>query len=601
MLYDGSVIAKETNVISIADSEETLMLEEENFGKRVVPQQELSDKNAFWLQTSHPNTDQSASSRVKIEVPQELPKPTKPKQHFNGLCNQSGGVSDTCPDIYKPSKKLVAVRPINKKKTVRFTEPIISSSTSQKQLGSSQIKTKQTTNNYVSTSIKVSRSTKSSKSKSTDNTKNDSILQISSNTQKKNKVEDHSRIVKSCLNKPNYVVEASTNANVHHSKLNTTSELMCVKCNSSMFDARYELWILEFVSDTNASSKSKSVKKAKKKEEWKPTGKVCSKHMTRDRSQLPNFVHKFLGTVKFDNDQITKIMRKKYILVIVDDYSQFTWIKFLASHDEALDFIIKFLKMIQVRLNAPVRNIHTNNGTEFVNETLRSYYKSVGIYHETSVARCPQQNGVVERQNCTLIEAARTMLIYAKALLFLWAKVVATACYTQNRSIIRRRHGKTLYELLHDIKPDLAYLHVFGALCYPNNDSEDLGKFQAKADIGIFIKYVPKKKAYLLVAAAPRAVDLADSPVSTSIDQDASSISIPSTQDQDHSLIISQGFKESPKTPHFHDDPLYESLHEDSTSHGSSCNMKPIHTPFESLGGWTKDHPITNVIGDQKV
>nr|GFC62939.1 retrovirus-related Pol polyprotein from transposon TNT 1-94 [Tanacetum cinerariifolium] len=72
----------------------------------------------------------------------------------------------------------------------------------------------------------------------------------------------------------------------------------------------------------------------------------------------------------------------------------------------------------------------------------------------------------------------------------------ATTCYTQNQSIIRRRHRKTPYELLHDRKLDLSYLYVFGALCYPNNDSEDLGKLQAKANIGIFIGYAPKKKAY---------------------------------------------------------------------------------------------------------
>ncbi|GJR35406.1 putative ribonuclease H-like domain-containing protein [Tanacetum coccineum] len=128
--------------------------------------------------------------------------------------------------------------------------------------------------------------------------------------------------------------------------------------------------------------------------------------------------------------------------------------------------------------------------------TLREYYEKVGISHETSVARSPQQNGVVERRNRTLIEAARTMLIYAKAPLFLWAEAVATACYTQNRSMIRRRHGKTPYELLHDKPPDLSYLHVFGALCYPTNDSENLGKLQPKADIGIFIGYAPTKKAF---------------------------------------------------------------------------------------------------------
>ncbi|GJW07041.1 retrovirus-related pol polyprotein from transposon TNT 1-94 [Tanacetum coccineum] len=276
----------------------------------------------------------------------------------------------------------------------------------------------------------------------------------------------------------------------------------------------------------------------------------CSKHMTGDRSQLTIFVYKFLGTVKFGNDQLAKIMRKhtcfvrnlegvdlllrsrgtnlyslsigdmmasspiclwskaintkswlwhrrlshlnfgainhlsrhdtnqeklyllhmdlcgpmrvasvngkKYILVIMDDYSRFTWVKFLASKDEAPDFIIKFLKMIQ-------------------------------------------------------------------------AKEIATACYTQNRSIIRRRHGKTPYELLHDRKPDLSYLHVFGALCYPNNDSENLGKLQAKADIGIFIGYVPKKKAYPSVASlvpveeAPALVKLTGLPSSTTVDQDAPS------------------------------------------------------------------------------
>ncbi|GJU65872.1 putative ribonuclease H-like domain-containing protein [Tanacetum coccineum] len=128
--------------------------------------------------------------------------------------------------------------------------------------------------------------------------------------------------------------------------------------------------------------------------------------------------------------------------------------------------------------------------------TLREYYEKVGISHETSVARSPQQNGVVERRNRTLIEAARTMLIYAKAPLFLWAEAVATACYTQNRSMIRRRHGKTPYELLHNKPPDLSYLHVFGALCYPTNDSENLGKLQPKADIGIFIGYAPTKKAF---------------------------------------------------------------------------------------------------------
>ncbi|GJZ72601.1 retrovirus-related pol polyprotein from transposon TNT 1-94 [Tanacetum coccineum] len=145
---------------------------------------------------------------------------------------------------------------------------------------------------------------------------------------------------------------------------------------------------------------------------------------------------------------------KKYILVIVDDYSRFTWVKFL----------------------------RTDNGTEFVNQTLREYYEKVGISHEHLMLalNCKMCRA---KTNHKPIQAARTMLIYAKAPLFLWAEVVATACYTQNRSIIRLHHGKTPYELLHDKLPDLSFFHVFGALCYPTNDSENLGKLQPKADI----------------------------------------------------------------------------------------------------------------------
>ncbi|GJY14314.1 retrovirus-related pol polyprotein from transposon TNT 1-94 [Tanacetum coccineum] len=171
---------------------------------------------------------------------------------------------------------------------------------------------------------------------------------------------------------------------------------------------------------------------------------------------------------------VSQVLMGKSTSVIVDDCSRFTWVKLLRSKDEAPDFIIKFLKMIQVRLKVHVQRIRTDNGTEFVNQTLRVYYQKICISHETSVARSPQQNGVVKRRNRTLIEVSYTMLIYSKAPLFLWAEAVATACYTQNRSIIRLRYDETPYELLHDKPPDLSFFHVFGALCYPTNDSENL-------------------------------------------------------------------------------------------------------------------------------
>ncbi|GJZ75564.1 retrovirus-related pol polyprotein from transposon TNT 1-94, partial [Tanacetum coccineum] len=185
--------------------------------------------------------------------------------------------------------------------------------------------------------------------------------------------------------------------------------------------------------------------------------------------------------------RVQSIKGKKYILVIVDDYSRFTWVKFLRSKDETPEFVTNFLKQIQVGLNKTVRFIRTDNGTEFVNQVMSEYYEGVGIFHQKSVPRTPQQNGVVERRNRTLVEAARTMMIFSKAPMFLWAEAVATACYTQNRSLIHTRHNKTPYELVHDKKPDLTFFRVFGALCYPTNDSENLGKFQAKA---------PSRKGY---------------------------------------------------------------------------------------------------------
>nr|GEY72543.1 hypothetical protein [Tanacetum cinerariifolium] len=111
--------------------------------------------------------------------------------------------------------------------------------------------------------------------------------------------------------------------------------------------------------------------------------------------------HRRLSHLNFES-----VNGKKYILVIVDDYSRFTWVKCLRSKDEAPDFIIKFLKMIQVRLKVLVRCIQTDNGTEFVNQTLREYYEQVGISHETSVARSPQQNGVVERSPAVIAPIA---------------------------------------------------------------------------------------------------------------------------------------------------------------------------------------------------
>nr|GEV80619.1 hypothetical protein [Tanacetum cinerariifolium] len=328
-----------------------------------------------------------------------------------------------------------------------------------------------------------------------------------------------------------------------------------------------------------------------------------------------NFISKFLGTVIFRNDQIAKIM----------DYGDYQAKARKSSHQpKAEDTNQEKLYLLHMDLCGRMR-VESINGKKYI-LTLCEFYENVGISHQTSVAHTPRQNDIVERPNRTLVESARTM------------------------------------------KPDLLFLRVFFSFCYPTNDSEDLGKLNAKADIGIFVGYAPAKKAFriynrrthkimetihvtfdelttmaseqlssgpglqsikpatsssvlipnlvpqqpfnpptkndwdhlfqpmfdeyfnpsssaiflVLVTAAPRAVDIASLPSSTTIDQDAPS---------------SKGVKEPIPTDPF-DDPCHEPLHVISTSQESSSNGQSSQSPLEMIGKWTKHHPLANVISN---
>ncbi|GKC38201.1 retrovirus-related pol polyprotein from transposon TNT 1-94, partial [Tanacetum coccineum] len=304
---------------------------------------------------------------------------------------------------------------------------------------------------------------------------------------------------------------------------------------------------------------------------------------------------------------------KRYILVIVDDYSRFTWVRFLRTKDEAPEAIIKASK-IQVHLNATVCNVRTDNGTEFVNQTLREFYENVGISHQTSVTRTPQQNGVFKRRNRTLVKAARTILILSKAPLFLWA-AINTACYTQNYSLIRRRYNITPYELLQDKKPDLSFFYVFGALCYPTNDNDDLGKLDAKVDIVIFVGYAPAKKAFRIYNKRTQKLIKTihvtfDELTAMASEQFSSGPGLHSmTPATSSSGLVPNTVSQQPCIPPNRDDwdhlfqPMFDEYFTppsiiDAPSTRSSSNVRQSHTPFEHLGKWTKNHPIANVISD---
>nr|GEW25202.1 hypothetical protein [Tanacetum cinerariifolium] len=193
---------------------------------------------------------------------------------------------------------------------------------------------------------------------------------------------------------------------------------------------------------------------------------------------------------------VASINGKKYVLVIVDDYSRYTWTHFLRSNDETPEVLIYFLRLVQRGLHAQVRIVRTDKGTKFLNKTLHAYFASEGILHQTFVALTPKQNGIIERQNRTLIEAARTMLSAAKVPLFFWAKAIATTCFTQNRSLVIPRHEKTHYHIINDRKPSVKFFHIFCSLCSIVGDGENLNKIKEKGDACIFIGYSTQSRAY---------------------------------------------------------------------------------------------------------
>nr|GFA14852.1 hypothetical protein [Tanacetum cinerariifolium] len=223
--------------------------------------------------------------------------------------------------------------------------------------------------------------------------------------------------------------------------------------------------------------------------------------------------------------------------------------------------IKKFIAQAQLNYKAKIYKIRTNNGTEFKNTNLKAYYEKLGIMRQFSTACTPQQNGVVERRNRTLVEAARTMLIFSRLPKFLLAEAVATACFTQNRSPIHTRFNNTPYELLRSQKLNVEYFHVFGSLCYPTNDRDDLGKVKPKADIRVFIE--PELQRF------------------NNINSSAKTMNTPSKEDLDNLCgpMLEEYFrKKSSDTPiNFTAQPTQ--LHEDSPS-TSSINIEEHEAPL---------------------
>nr|GEY68741.1 integrase, catalytic region, zinc finger, CCHC-type, peptidase aspartic, catalytic [Tanacetum cinerariifolium] len=492
-LYDGIIMSDKHVAMTVNDDDETLILEEnsrskmsekakdqeiidknishkpidyaklnrlsEDFRKRFTLQKEKDDEQAFWLRSSNPTIEQV---KAKQPLDNALDFACKHAQLIQELLVY---VQDTCPNAIKPSAKKVVVTPKNKVKKVRVAEPL-TSACNIKQIVHWYLDSgclKHMTGNHSQLINFIS------KFFGTVRFENGHITRIVG-------YGDY-QLGNVTISRVYYVEGLGHNLFSACQFCNADLEVTFQK-NTSFIRNLEGVDLISRSRDTNlyAISLDDMLKtspiclllKASKTKSWLWHRRLS--HLNFGKSKKSSHQPKAEDTNKeklylFHMDlcglvRVTSKYKKKYILVIVDDYSRLTWVRFSRSKYEAPEATIKCIKNIQVCLNATVRNVQTSNGTEFVNQTLREFYENVGIPHQTS------------------------------------AEAINTACYTQNRSIIHHRYNKNPYELIHDKKPDVSFFHVFGALCYPTNDNEYLGKLDTKDDIGIFVGYVPAKKAF---------------------------------------------------------------------------------------------------------
>jgi transposase InsO family protein len=198
----------------------------------------------------------------------------------------------------------------------------------------------------------------------------------------------------------------------------------------------------------------------------------------------------------------------KYCLVIVDDYSRFTWVFFLQKNSQIQGTLKRFLRRAQNEFVSRIKNIRSDNGTESKNSQIEGFLEEEDIKHEFSSHYTPQQNGVVERKNRTLLDMARTMLDEYKTPDQFWTEAINTVCYSINRLYLHRILKKTSYELLTGKKPNVSYFRVFGSKCFILIKRGRNSKFAPKAVEGLLLGYDSNTRAYIVFNKSTRLVEV---------------------------------------------------------------------------------------------
>nr|GEV19483.1 hypothetical protein [Tanacetum cinerariifolium] len=279
--------------------------------------------------------------------------------------------------------------------------------------------------------------------------------------------------------------------------------------------------------------------------------------------------------------------------------------------------------------------VQTDNGTEFKNKTLAKFFDEVGITQQFSATRTPQQNGVVERRNRTLVEAARIILTFTNLPSFLWAEAIAIACFTQNHSIIYKSFDKIPYELINKRKPNIKFFHVFRCRCYLLNDYEDDGKLKTKGDIGVLepglsnlnetgkspnpsvsqvLETSKKDLEDLFQKFYDEYFDASKIMKSSTTNVETSNVEVPSNEEEvfhekvevpssnTQSVLNNMvpNADEASTSHNVFNECLEDAYFDASTSFHDPSNVHTFYQPYPHEKKWIKDHPLHNIIGDLK-
>ncbi|WVZ81143.1 hypothetical protein U9M48_028558 [Paspalum notatum var. saurae] len=194
--------------------------------------------------------------------------------------------------------------------------------------------------------------------------------------------------------------------------------------------------------------------------------------------------------------RVASVSGKWYVLVVVDDFSWFSWVFFMEFKDEAFGFVRDLVLRLRNESHKPMRAIRSDNGREYRNSRFENFCRDLGLEHQFSSPYTPPQNGVVERKNRTLVEMARTMLDEHRSPRRFWAEAVNTACYIANRIFLRAFLGKTSYELRFGRQPSVKHLRAFGCRCFVLKKAGHLDKFESHCLDGIFLGYTSNSRAF---------------------------------------------------------------------------------------------------------